>query len=166
MHRQIATIIMVPVIAQGLSVSLLNVVFQSVWRLAVLVAAILCLSLQPAHAACTKWQAVAVWDVGTDEHRHSGVGGNKQTALGNARAACLKTAASDAAKNACRSAAPAREKYLCTDGKCIHVDIEDGLGWRRDQGWSREAFCIDRGFDGVIRDAADDQTGICFKGEC
>ena len=134
--------------------------------IAILVVALVCLPWQPAYAACSKWQAKAVWGVGPDEQSHSGVGRNKQTALGTARATCLKAAATDAAKEICKSAAPVHVKYLCTDGKCIHVDIEDDMGWRRDQGWSREAFCIDRGFDGVIRDAVGDQTGVCYKEAC
>jgi len=128
--------------------------------------AIMCLSCQTAEAACTRWQAEATWRTGQGERTHTGAGGDKQTALHNARAACAKATTQAAAREVCRTAAPKRQRFLCADGRCIHVAIEDGLGWRAHQGWSREAFCIDRGFDGVIRDAGDDQSGVCYKGAC
>ena len=127
---------------------------------------IVCLSHQPAEAACTKWQADVTWSTGQGEHTHRGTGKDKQTTLADARAACGKATAPGDAKEICRAGEPARARYRCTDGRCIHTYIEDGLGWRAHQGWSREAFCIDRGFDGVIRDAADDQSGVCYKGVC
>ncbi|MDH3741786.1 MAG: hypothetical protein OER56_09325 [Hyphomicrobiales bacterium] len=135
-------------------------------RHSLLVLAIVCLSYQPAEAACTRWQADVTWNDDQGKQTHAGTGTDQPSALADARASCLKAAAPGAAKAVCRTGEPARTRYRCTDGRCIHTYIEDGLGWRANQGWSREAFCIDRGFDGVIRDRSDDQSGICYKGAC